>query len=57
MPATMDKNGNVKALCECGKPLTQVDKYGMFCEDMCGYEESKEADKLIESIIKMLTPL
>jgi len=54
MPAEIDNDGNVKANCECGKPLTNVNKYGMFCDDMCGYEESKETDETVTKIIHML---
>jgi len=28
---------------DCGKPLTFVDENGMFCEDRCGYEQSRRA--------------
>ena len=54
MPAIMDDKGNVEVTCDCGKRITVTNKYGMFCEDMCGYEESIKADKLIENMIHML---
>lgn len=28
--------------CNCGKELIYCDVYGMFCEDLCGYEDAKE---------------
>ena len=51
MPATMDKDGNATVTCDCGKPIIIADKNGMFCEDLCGYEESKKAAELVESVI------
>lgn len=33
---------NVKCS-KCGKPITVVNKFGMFCENLCGQEESKKA--------------
>ena len=40
---------------ECGKPIVESNEFGMFCEDRCGYEESKKAGKKIEELIKMFT--
>lgn len=41
---------------DCGKDITVSNEYGMFCEDLCGLEESikagKEIDKLIERALK-----
>ena len=37
---------------DCGKPLTVVNKNGMFCEDLCGYEESKKAGEQLDVLIK-----
>ena len=52
MPTTMDKDGNATVTCDCGKPITFVDKYGMFCEDLCGYEESIKAEKILTAMIE-----
>jgi len=37
---------------DCGKPLSVTNENGMFCEDMCGYEESVKAGKEINNIIE-----
>ena len=41
----------------CGKPLVETTEFGMFCEDRCGYEESKKAmgqtKELIKGFMKM----
>ena len=37
---------------DCGKPLIVVNKNGMFCEDLCGYEESKKAGEQVDALIK-----
>lgn len=39
---------------DCGKPITVANELGMFCEDMCGIEESKEAGKQIDALIEKL---
>jgi len=52
MPATIDDKGNASVTCECGKPLTKVNEYGMFCDDMCGYKESIKASTLLDAIIE-----
>lgn len=54
MPLTIDKNGNASATCDCGKPITVTNKYGMFCEDMCGLKESKEAGEFLDIFIDNL---
>jgi len=51
MPVTIDDKGNASVTCDCGKPLTKVNEYGMFCDDMCGYEESIKASALLDAII------
>jgi len=39
---------DMNVLCSrCGKPITVSNKYGMFCEDLCGLEESKRAGREI----------
>lgn len=42
----------------CGKLLSVTNKYGMFCEDLCGYDESvkaaKKAKKLIGDMMNIL---
>ncbi len=49
------KDGNAEITCDdCGKPLTRTSKYGMFCEDLCGYAESVEAAQKVEGMIKNL---
>ena len=52
MPAKIDKDGNATVTCDCGKPIIMANKYGMFCEDMCGYEESKQAEIVITNMIE-----
>jgi hypothetical protein len=47
-----DGSINVELKCSCGKPIVKTDKYGMRCEDDCGLEESIEASKEIEKLIK-----
>ena len=43
---------------DCGKDITVVNVYGMFCEDMCGYEDSIQAfdqtNEMIEGILPRL---
>jgi hypothetical protein len=39
---------------DCGKPITVVTEIGMFCEDLCGIEESKGAGKEINALIEKL---
>lgn len=51
MPFTMDEKGNASVTCDCGKPIVTANEYGMFCEDMCGYEESKRASKILDALI------
>lgn len=44
---------SVEIVCrECGKPLTVANEHGMFCEDMCGFEESKRAAKTVKKMIE-----
>jgi len=46
---------NLEIACPtCHKRLTVVNEYGMFCEDLCGLEESKEASKVISKLIGKL---
>ena len=42
------------ATCDCGKDITITNEYGMFCEDICGYEESVEASKQVDDLISKL---
>jgi hypothetical protein len=39
-----------------GKPITESNKYGMFCEDMCELKQCKAASKVILDLIKMFIP-
>jgi hypothetical protein len=43
---------------DCGKDITVSNVYGMFCEDMCGYDESvkakQEVDVMISGILERL---
>ncbi len=41
----------------CGKPLTIGNDNGMFCEDMCGNEESIQANIQINSILDTVNSL
>jgi len=48
-------NENVDITCEIsGKPITVANKYGMFCEDMCGFEQEKEAYTLGMNLIQAI---
>ena len=54
----MDDKGNVEVTCdECGERITHSNKYGMFCANNCGLEESKAAkqamDNLMPGLMKM----
>ena len=41
--------------CEhCGKPISETNEYGMFCEDFCGLEESKNSVKAAKAIVESL---
>jgi len=53
--AVLDENtGNVGVTCEkCGKPIVKSNQWGMFCEDNCGLEKSKEAKKMVDGLLKM----
>lgn len=53
------KNGGVDLTiaCDCGKLITKANKYGMFCEDFCGLEEAKKADKQLNKLLKGLDKL
>ena len=53
MPVTITQDGDAEVTCDCGKPLTVVNKYGMFCEDMCDFEESKQAADILDDILEM----
>jgi len=51
------KNGNASLTCKvCGKPIVKSNKYGMYCENMCGLEEDKKAyiktNKIIDKFFK-----
>ena len=35
---------------KCGKPITEANKYGMYCEDFCGLNEDKEAAKCLRKM-------
>jgi hypothetical protein len=48
------KTKNLEVTCECGKPIVVANKYGMFCEDMCGFKESKKAKKLVDDLAERL---
>ena len=48
---------NIDIVCtECGKPLDHSDKYGMWCKNECGREESKDALALLEKMIPGVFP-
>lgn len=51
------KPGHFDINCECGKPITKSNKYGMFCEDFCNLEESKIAAKKLAEILENFTGL
>lgn len=46
------EDGGIDVLCKCGKPIVISNEYGMFCEDMCGYEESKKAAEAMGPLIE-----
>jgi len=41
----------------CGKPIVEFTKLGVFCEDRCGYEGSKEAKEQIDNVISKVLEL
>jgi hypothetical protein len=48
----MDKSGNLTMVCKTsGKPIVKSNLLGMFCEDMCDYEDAKKAEKLMEKML------
>ena len=49
---------DIKITClECGKPLVNVNRHGMFCEDYCGLEESKQAEGKLSKLFDGLERL
>ena len=36
---------------QCGKLIVETNKYGMFCEDRCGYEESVKRGKELDTLL------
>lgn len=36
----------------CGKPIMHSNKFGMFCEDMCGLAEAKKAEKELNALAR-----
>lgn len=40
----------------CGKPLVLSVKQGMFCEDMCGYDEQEETRISSEDLFDLMFP-
>jgi len=47
-----DGTVSLKITCDdCGKDIEHSNEYGMFCEDFCGLEESKEALVMLESFL------
>ena len=46
---------NIDCVCEIsGKPITESNKYGMYCEDFCGKNDDAAAGKMLD---KMMLPL
>ena len=41
----------------CGKPIIKSNKFGMYCENMCGLEDDKKAYNKIKSIFGGILPL
>ena len=39
---------------ECGKPIVKTNKFGMYCEDMCGHEADKKAYEKIKKMFEGL---
>lgn len=55
--AVMDDEGNVDVTCQIsGKPITESNEYGMFCEDMCELEACKHANNMLERLIRAFCP-
>ncbi len=57
MPTKIKKVGknkfDVEITCDtCGKPISVTNQYGMFCENLCGLEESKEAKKKVDKLLR-----
>ena len=55
-PASDGSGGyDINVTCEIsGKPITISNKYGMYCEDMCGYEEDKALGDDFEDVFAEL---
>ena len=52
-----DGSENINLSCKvCGKPITKTNKFGMYCEDMCGLDEDKKAYEKIEKIMNGIFP-
>jgi len=46
-----DEPIDIEVVCqECGKPIVFSDNYGMFCEDRCGYEKSKDVGDAFDKL-------
>lgn len=46
-----DGTENLSLTCKvCGKPIVKSNKFGMYCENMCGLEEDKEAFKKLNDM-------
>lgn len=46
---------NIEIKCkDCGKPIVHSNEYGMFCEDWCGLEESKQASNIFDKLIGLM---
>jgi len=58
MSAIIDDKGNASITCDhCGKPIVESNKYGMFCEDRCGYKRSIMAYHTLTGIIKTFSKI
>lgn len=51
-PSNTGSGVDIGVVCEIsGKPITVTNKYGMFCVDMCDFDEAKEAHDLLTNAI------
>jgi len=54
---TEPKPGHLWLNCDqCGKPVSKTNEYGMFCEDMCGLEESKKGFDELRKVMEGMFP-
>ncbi len=52
----IDNTINININCKkCGKPITESNDYGMYCENYCGQDEDIKAYEKIKKIMPFFT--